>query len=315
MRFHLDHIPEKQGFEIDHSQRIFLSGSCFSDHIGGLLKDYKFNALTSPSGNLFNPLSIYAGLIHLMEQGPINENLVLEREGLFFSYLHHSSVHAQSKEGLMQQIAASNARATAFLKETDYLILTFGTAFFYHHRQLNTVVANCHKQPQQVFEKKMAELGLIVEHYSRLIEKLQQFNPKLKIIFTVSPVKYLKDGLVENTLSKAALHLAIHQLIKLYRNCFYFPAYELVNDDLRDYRFYKKDLAHPNEQAIDYVWQKFSDCFFSESTRTLNQKLGQLNQAEDHRTLNPGSNEALKLQDFITRQKTEIHKDYPGLSF
>jgi hypothetical protein len=314
MRFHLDHTPEKQSFEIDHGQRIFLSGSCFSDHIGDLLKEYKFNVLNSPSGSLFNPLSIHGGLLHLLDQVQMDEALVLEREGLCFSYLHHSSVHAKSKEELIKQVNASNAQASSFLKDANHLILTFGTAFFYHHRQLNTVVANCHKQPQQVFEKKMAEPELIVEHYSRLIEKLQKFNPKLKIIFTVSPVKYLKDGLVENTLSKAVLHLAIHRLIKACRNCFYFPAYELVNDDLRDYRFYKKDLAHPNEQAIEYVWQKFSDCFFNEATRTLNQKIHQLNQAENHRTLNPGSNDALKLQDFIDRQKTEINRAYPYLS-
>jgi hypothetical protein len=314
MRFHLDHNPKKQGFEIDHSQRLFLTGSCFSDHIGSLLRDYKFKVLTNPSGSLFNPLSIYAGLISLMEQGPVNGNLILERDGLFFSYLHHSSVHAHDKEELMKQITASNALAAAFLQEADHLILTFGTAFFYHHRQLNTVVANCHKQPQQLFEKKMAGPELIVEHSSRLIEKLQQFNPKLKIIFTVSPVKYLKDGLVENTLSKAALHLAIHQLIKAHRNCFYFPAYELVNDDLRDYRFYKKDLAHPNEQAIDYVWQKFSDCFFSEAAILLNQKIGQLNQALGHYELHSGSEEQTKFQAFISRLKAEIGQLAPNLN-
>src|SRR6218665_2179402 len=264
MRFHLDHNPEKQGFEIGHGQRIFLSGSCFSEHMGGLLKDHKFNVLGSPSVSLFNPLSIHSDLVHLMEQTPMNGDFILECEGLFFSYLHHSSVHAPNKEELIRQIEAARTQATAFLKEADHLILTFGTAFYYHHRQLNATVANCHKQPQHTFEKKMATPELISGLYGPLIGKLQKFNRRLRIIFSVSPVKYLKDGLLENTLSKATLHLAIHQLINAHKNCHYFPAYELVNDDLRDYRFYKKDLAHPNEQAIEYVWQKFSECFFTE---------------------------------------------------
>ena len=175
------------------------------------------------------------------------------------------------------------------------------------------MVANCHKQPQQIFEKNILAVNEIVSAYSGLIKKLQSFNQKLKIIFTVSPVKYLKDGVIENNLSKSVLTIAIHELIKQHKSCYYFPAYELVNDDLRDYRFYKEDLAHPNDLAINYVWEKFSDTCFNQKTILLNKEINKLNLALNHKEMNTGSLEQKKLQDFISKQKEEIKKADPTI--
>lgn len=315
MKFHLDHIPAKPGFEIDHASKVFLTGSCFSENIGHLLKEHKFAAYPNPSGILFNPVSIYQTLKNSIHLTTFDKKYLLNRGGIFLSYLHHSSVNSADKEALAAKINAENEAAHAFLKNAGYLIITFGSAYFYEHTGLNAAVANCHKQAGNTFEKKLADASDIVYMYAELIKDLQQLNPSLKLIFTVSPVKHLKDGLIENNLSKATLLLSIHKLTGLFHNCFYFPAYELVNDDLRDYRFYKADMAHPNELAIDYVWEKFSGCFFNAKTLQLNQKINKLNLAMNHRHMNGNSEETEKLQDFITRQKEEIRKLNPGIEF
>ncbi len=309
MQFHLNHTPAKSIFEIDHSQKIFMIGSCFSENIGNLLKTHRFEVLSNPNGILFNPVSIFNCLNDLVHHNTQDENLILERYGVFLSYLHHSSIHERSKERLVDKINAQNEAAAEFIQNAGYLVITFGTACIYNYTPLNITVANCHKQPASVFEKKMVQPEQVLQLYSGLIEKLQVLNPKLRIIFTVSPVKYLKDGLMENNLSKAILTLSVHQLIQKFSNCFYFPAYELVTDDLRDYRFYKKDMAHPNEQAIEYVWQKFSECFFNSKTLELNDKIHRLNQALQHRSMMDTDNvEAQKLAEFIARQEKEIQK-------
>ena len=313
MKFHLDHIPAKPGFEIDHASKVFLTGSCFSENIGRLLQEHKFKTYANPSGILFNPVSIYHTLKNSIQLNTFDEKYLLNRGDLFLSYLHHSSVNSTDKNALTAKINAENETAHAFLKTADHLIITFGSAYFYEHINLNAAVANCHKQAGSLFEKTLPDANDIVCMYAELVKELQRFNPSLKLIFTVSPVKHLKDGLVENNLSKATLILSIHKLTGLFDNCFYFPAYELVNDDLRDYRFYKEDLAHPNEQAIDYVWQKFSGCFFNADTLQLNQKINRLNLAMSHRDMHGNIEESQKLQEFIARQKEEILRSNSGI--
>lgn len=306
MKFHLNYTPPKLDFEINHSQKIFLIGSCFSENVGKLLSLHKFKTLSNPDGILFNPLSIYTSLKNTLNQTTANENLLLKHQHSFYSYLHHSSIHASEKNELIDKINSVTQTAFSFLSTANVLIITFGTAFYYHHLQLKQTVANCHKQPGNYFEKKLLTFQEIVTLYSDLIKVLHATNPYLKIIFTVSPVKYLKDGLIENNISKSTLVLSVHQLAAQVKNGFYFPAYELVNDDLRDYRFYKEDLAHPNEQAIGYVWEKFSKSFFSEKTLEINQEIEKLNSALRHRIMNEQSSEYEKLKHFITAQKEKI---------
>ncbi|MBA3680471.1 MAG: GSCFA domain-containing protein [Bacteroidetes bacterium] len=315
MKFHLNYTSPKFDFEIDHNQKIFLIGSCFSENIGNLLDQHKFKAYSNPSGILFNPASIHQNLVDILNLKDLSDNYILTRDGIYYSYLHHTSINAPTANKLKEKADLETQKAHTTLKESDHLIITFGTAFFYHHLTSGQVVANCHKQPQQIFEKNLLAVNELVSAYSGLIKKLQIFNPKLKIIFTVSPVKYLKDGVIENSLSKSALILSIHELIKQHKNCYYFPAYELVNDDLRDHRFYKEDLAHPNELAINYVWEKFSETCFSPKTLALNNQINKLNLALDHREISAGSQEQQKLQEFIAKQKEEIKKLYPKIEF
>lgn len=306
MRFHLNYSVQKPGFSIDHATKLFLTGSCFSENIGQLLADHKFKSLINPNGILFNPLSIYYSLQHALNLKDIDENLFLQRHNLFYSYLHHSSINSTSKANLAQKINAINKGVHHFIASADAVIITFGTAFYYYHLNLKTTVANCHKQPAGTFEKCLLTTENIFKKYSDLINALTTINPRINIIFTVSPVKYLKDGVVENNLSKATLLLSVHELVKQFSNCYYFPAYELVNDDLRDYRFYKEDLAHPNEQAINYVWDKFSETFFNDSTKQVNKLITDLHKASSHRSLNQDAGALAKLQEYIKSKEAEI---------
>ena len=315
MQFHLNYIPPKFDFTIDHNSKILLIGSCFSENIGTLLNNYKFKIYSNPNGILFNPQSIHTCLNNITEGNSLDENLILNRDENFYSYLHHTSINGTTALELTSKINSENIKAQQFLKDSNYFIITFGTAFYYQHKKLNASVANCHKQPAANFEKKCLSVSEIIALYSTLIEKLKSFNPKLKIIFTVSPVKYLKDGVVENNLSKSTLILAIHEILKQNHNCYYFPAYELINDDLRDYRFYKEDLAHPNDLAINYVWEKFSNACFNEITIATNTQISKLNLALNHREMNAVGQEQSKLQDYITKQKEELKKINPEINF
>jgi len=312
MQFHLNYSPKPSDAKIDHQQKIMLIGSCFAENMGEYLHDHRFNTLLNPNGILFNPISIYKALINCIENKTMEDALILKRNDLFFSFLHHSSLFSQNKNELSLQINAIQTKTNAFLKEADLLIITFGTAHVYKHKQLKNVVANCHKQPATDFEKKLLYVEEIVSEYKSLIQALKKFNPKIKIIFTVSPVKYLKDGVEENNLSKATLLLAINEL-KKETNVSYFPAYELVNDDLRDYRFYKEDLAHPNEQAIEYVWEKFADTYFTNETKQLNKEIASIVSSEKHTLLFPESEEAKLFTSNLEKKKRELKGRFPFL--
>lgn len=315
MRFHLNYTPARFPFDINHASQILLIGSCFSENIGKLLSDHKFHVFSNPNGILFNPFSICNSIAGVLDGNTTRQELILERDGLYYSYLHHSSVNAKSREELLSRIAAQNSMTLDFIKRVNYLVITLGSAFYYVHKDLGITVANCHKQPGPVFEKKRIKVPEIVERFSLLLQQLSLLNPALNVIFTVSPVKYLKDGVTENSLSKSTLVLGIHELVEKHSNCFYFPAYELVNDDLRDYRFYKEDLAHPNQLAIGYIWEKFSAACFNPATQDLNQAIHKLNMALDHRLTNENGSEVGKLADFIETQKEYIRRINPEIQF
>jgi hypothetical protein len=312
MKFHLNHTPDRAGFDIEHGHRIFLTGSCFAAEIGALLGEHRFRVMTNPDGVLFNPVSICNSLDYALHIRPFNSSLLVEREGVCCSYLHHSSVQAKTPDELLRKIRTTAERTQEFLWSANFLVITFGSAFIYYHKELDQVVANCHKQPSSLFEKQLLSAGAIVRLYDKLITALRNVNPGIKIIFTVSPVKHLADGVVGNTLSKSTLLLSVHDIIRRHPDCHYFPAYELVTDDLRDYRFYKEDLAHPNELAVRYVWDKFSSCYFTDETLELNRQIERLTQAMKHRQMNEGGDQA-KLQEYIRRQKETLMRLNPAL--
>jgi hypothetical protein len=314
MKFHLNYKPKHSENTIGHQQKLMLIGSCFAEEIGSILEKFHFNTLINPNGILFNPSSIYNSLLLFMENDKEVTSYILERNGIYLSFLHHSSNFENDKDKLRTELIKKQSEAHHFLKEADVLILTLGTAYSYVHIEHQITVANCHKQSSNTFEKTLLSVNDIIRDLSDLINKLQNFNSKLKIIFTVSPVKYLKDGVEENNLSKATLLLAINELKKKF-NVEYFPAYELVNDDLRDYRFYKNDMAHPNSEATKYVWEKFSDTYFTEETKNINSELQSINTSEDHKILFPESNEAKIFKETIEHKKRELKTKFSFLKF
>ncbi len=290
-------------------------GSCFAENIGDHLQHYKFNAMINPNGILFNPISISNALVSYIDNSPVEKDSLVKSGDLFYSLQHHGDFHSETEAELSVQIKTSRSKAYSFLKETNWLIITFGSAFVYRHIKTNSVVANCHKLPQIEFKKELLSTTEIVNEYHSLIKALGTIDPDLKIILTVSPVKYLRDGVVENSLSKSVLIQSVHEIIKGNTNCFYFPAYELVTDDLRDYRFYKEDLAHPNDAAIKYVWDKFSEAAFDNDTKKLNEKIKEVLQASNHRPILRNSSQHTDFKKVLIKKCDDLEKEFPFLNF
>jgi hypothetical protein len=302
MRWHLNHIPAPANQPIRHAEGLFLIGSCFSEHMALQLRMAGFHVTDNPYGILFNPLSIANCLTQIIYPKQ-RDTQILERGGLFYSYDCHSSIYATSAGELISLLQKTEEEALLKLKSCHHLIITFGSAHVFELLVQKRVVANCHKQRSALFQKRLVTVDEITRIYRDLIADIKQLNPNLRMVLTVSPVKYLKDGLTDNAVSKATLLLAVHQLVSE-GLAEYFPAYELVNDDLRDYRFYKEDLAHPNEQAIQYVWEKFSETYFTDNTKRIAMEVYQLKLAMNHRLMFPESEEAkLFLRDLETRCK------------
>jgi len=287
--FHLNFNPPLSIEKINYQQDVLFIGSCFSEHISDKLIDLKFSIESNPFGIVFNPKSIYSTLLHCLHNIEVDDLRYFERDANWFCLDAHSSFYASEKNELQRVLKNNLFHWHQKLKSADWLIITFGSAYVYEFIQTNEVVSNCHKLPSHLFSKKLITSQDIVSDYNLLIEKLQLFNPNLKFIFTVSPVKHLRDGLIENNLSKAVLIQSAHEIISKHLNCFYFPAYELVLDDLRDYRFYQSDMAHPNSQAVNYVFHKFMDVYFNEETKNITKQISEINLAFNHRAFNTKS--------------------------
>ncbi|MDF2451320.1 MAG: hypothetical protein K0S26_824 [Bacteroidota bacterium] len=314
MQFHLNFKPLPGLQKINHEHQVLLVGSCFSQHIGNRLDDMKFFVDTNPFGMVFNPQSIARMLDRILDKKHFGEDDVFEHNGQWICLESHSSVSGDSREILLKTLNEKVDLWSAALKTADWLTITFGTSFAYRHLQQRNIVANCHKLPQNLFEKLLLDTPSITQTYKTLLSKLHQYNPDIKIIFTVSPVKHLRDGVVENSLSKAILLQSVHQIIRSNGNCYYFPAYEIVTDDLRDYRFFESDMAHPNKQAIDYVWRRFSETYFTEATQLINDKVMQIHQAYHHRLFNKTTASSVKFKHTYYQKCVTLQAEYPYLN-
>ena len=280
-------IDLQQG-AVTHHHRMMLFGSCFAEHIGTRLGEFHFRVDVNPFGIQYNPLSIEQSLVRLLDRKPFSDEDLFSNGNLWHSFAHHSSFSHIDKALCLQQINRRFLPASTSLGEVDFLILTWGTAWVYTLTGTDTVVANCHKLPASCFDRRRLSVDGMVAVWLPLLERLFATNPRVKLLFTVSPVRHMKDGAHGNQLSKSALLLFTDELCRAYpERCFYFPAYELVMDELRDYRFYDRDMVHPSQQAVDYVWEKFSETYFDEATHSVNREWGRLLQALRHRPLTP----------------------------
>lgn len=311
MEFFLPFSIQYFPFTFSYRDKILLTGSCFSEEIGNKMNELKFNILQNPNGILYDPLSISEALFSYIENKPVVEDDLFELNGLWHSWKHHSDFSGINKQEVLEKINRSQSKAHLFLKETRLLIITLGTAYHYQLKKNNIPVANCHKAPSSLFQKNLLSVEQIISSFSKVLDDLKIFNPDLKIIFTVSPVKHVKDGVVENNRSKSRLIEVVHVLVDGVENTFYFPSYELVVDVLRDYRFYKNDLVHPNDSAINFVFEKFYNSLLDDEGKKILEKIKRIMNAVNHR---PFIKESNAHQKFITSQVENIRKverDHP----
>jgi hypothetical protein len=240
---------------------ILTIGSCFADAIGSRLKTNKILTQPNPFGTIYNPHSIHKVLQYAIQNAVVPESTYVETSEVFLNYDFHSELNSHNKEELKAILLRNISNTHHFLKSAQCLIITYGTAWIYQRNDNGEIVANCHKMPGNLFSKSLLTHKKIIESFEALYKDLKSFNPSIQIILTVSPVRHLKDTLELNSVSKAVLRLACHALSSTYNDVHYFPAYEIMLDDLRDYRFYKADMIHPSEVAEDYIWQKFTACY------------------------------------------------------
>ena len=292
-------------FSISYSDKILFLGSCFSEEIGNKMLGLKFNVLQNPNGILYDPQSVADAMFGYINNRIYKEEDLFELNGLWHSWKHHSEYSGMNKEQVLQKINSSQSGAHYFLKEAKFLILTLGTAFNYQLKNNGENIANCHKAPSAFFKKNFLSTKEIIEKFSNAMNALGTFNFEIKIIFTISPVKHVRDGIIENNRSKARLIEAVHTLVEENKNAFYFPSYELVTDVLRDYRFYKNDWVHPNETATSYVFEKFCNSFLNEETTNIMNEIKKIISAVNHK---PFLKESAAHQKFIASQLENIQK-------
>jgi hypothetical protein len=301
--------------KISYADKILFIGSCFTEEIGNMMKDLKFDVLQNPNGILYDPLSIAAAINSYVENKFYKEDDLFLLNELWHSWQHHSIFSGMNKERVLQNMNHSQLEAHEFLKNASWLIITLGTSYNYHLKNSLEPVANCHKAPQDFFEKKLLSIEEIISRLSNVILKLQFFNPGLKIIFTVSPVRHVKDGVIENNRSKARLIEAIHSIKENYKNIFYFPAYELIIDVLRDYRFYKTDLVHPTDAATAFVFENFCNAFVNEPGKKLSEEIKSVVYAMNHKPFQKESVAHKKFQHSQLEKIKAIKANFPSIDF
>lgn len=282
-------VPVRQmPFLLSHTDRLMVMGSCFAENIGLRMQESGFQVSLNPFGVLYNPASVGMALQRLWSNQPFLDDELVEYEGYFHSFSHHGSFSGKDRKTTLKGINQSFTEAVQALQGATCLLITFGTAWVYALPSTDQIVANCHKLPEENFIRRRLSVDEIVLFYTDLFDLIFELKPDLKVVFTVSPIRHWKDGVHENTLSKSTLHLALEDLCESFENMSYYPAYELVMDDLRDYRFYAEDMLHPSALAQRYIWDHFSESYFSKPTRETIRQLQQLRKAMMHKPFHPG---------------------------
>lgn len=303
-------------FVIGHSNRLMLVGSCFTEHIGWRLAAFKFPTLTNPFGIVYNPASIARCLERLLAENQFfSEKDIFENAGLWHSWEHHGRFSKPDKAEMLAGLNVAYSEAAGFLKKANRLLLTFGTADVFELKNTGQIVANNHKMPAALFQERRLSIAEIAESTVGILQKIKSKNADLQVVLTVSPVRHLRGGAVANQRSKATLVLACEDICRQLDFAHYFPAYELLLDDLRDYRFYAADMIHPSDTAVDYIWDFFADTFFSEKTKTLNERIGKITAAARHRPFNPDTAEHRAFARAQLEAIASLKKEWPGLDF
>ncbi len=303
---------------IDYKDQLLLLGSCFATHIGNKLSYYKFKTLQNPLGILFHPKAL-----ELLIERAVDESY-FQKEDIFFlneqwhCFDAHSDLSNAQQEVLLESLNKAIEKTKHQLNQASHIVITLGTAWVYRSNTSGKLVANCHKVPQKEFSKELLSIETISAALEKIIGRVSGLNSKVRFIFTVSPVRHLKDGFVENQTSKAHLLAAVQEVINTFENqdrAFYFPAYEIMMDELRDYRFYKTDMVHPNKLAIDYIWERFTEAWLAEHVLPVMQKVEEIQKGLDHRPFNPNSQSHQDFLKSLQKKISYIKKDFPFMDF
>ncbi len=320
MQFHTEVDIKKGEFQLTHEQNILLLGSCFADNMGGKLAADKFNVMCNPFGTLYNPMSI-AWQIERSISGKhftTSSEEILKDGDIYHSWMHHTDFSANSANQLVERMNAAMEHTHDTLKTAGTLIITFGTAIIYELKASGSLVANCHKQKDCLFARRTLSTDEIAERWTQLCRTLHEFNPKLRIIFTVSPIRHKRDGFHQNQLSKATLLLAVDKIIENVNTSVttaYFPSYEIMMDQLRDYRFYADDMIHPSQTAVEFIWQRFKDTYISSQTQSVIDRCKEISNILKHRPSDPSSQAYLSLIRKTLDKINSLKEEYPLINW
>jgi lysophospholipase L1-like esterase len=309
-------IPlQKQSInQIDYTSNIILLGSCFSENIGDKFAFYKFQSVQNPFGILFHPKAIENLISNAINLKEYTEDDIFFLNERWHCFEAHSSVSTENKEELLNNLNSSISRTLKQLKQSSHIVITLGTAWTYRHITSDTTVANCHKVPQKKFLKELLPVDEITENLDAIVSLIKSVNPNASTLFTVSPVRHLKDGFIQNQQSKSHLISAVHQVINS-RNVSYFPSYEIMMDELRDYRFYAEDMIHPNQTAINYIWERFSEVWVSDKAKKTMQEVANIQNGLLHRPFNPNSTQHQQFLENLSLKIEKLQKEYPFIHF
>lgn len=310
MNFQLNFPIPKSDLKIKHGDKIALIGSCFSDSMSKHFTKSGFEVVSNPFGTLFHPTALASCLQDVLND---KEHVdVLQRNDLFFSWDSAESLVGSGEQEIIDAVVAKRKEFKEYLKTAKLLVITFGTSWGYHHTELNKVVGNNHKMPASLFTKRLMEVEPELNKWEYIVKRLKGLNSELNVVFTVSPVRHIKDGLVNNNRSKGRLIELVHSVLEE-ADAEYFPSYEIVVDELRDYRFFKECRIHPNVEAVKYVWNRFEETFCSDETKALSQKVGNLHRTFDHKSIHPDSAESKKHLEVSEEKLAVLKEEYPEI--
>lgn len=305
-------IPKSQ-VDINYNSKLMFAGSCFAENISQIFINNKFQCLVNPSGIVYNPLSLSKMIDNLLADKVYTENDFFHDGTLYNSYDFHGSFSRADLQAAIESANNSITRAVRYLKDCDVFFITLGTAFVYQLQDSGEVVSNCHKQKASLFSRRLVSIDEITEALSSVIERVTMLNPKIRFVFTVSPIRHIRDGFHENTLSKSTLHLAVGNIVSRFGNCEYFPSYEIVMDELRDYRFYAEDMVHVSALAERIIWQRLTETYMSKNVQQQIRRVEKFMQSVNHRIQNPESNETAAFCQKNLSQAFVLEDDIQGL--
>lgn len=319
MQFRTQVPISKTNNPIDYNSKIISMGSCFAENMADKFDYFKFQNQTIPFGIIFNPVSIEKVIERTVHEKLFTEKDVFFHNERWHSFETHSDLSNSDRQELLETLNKAIAITNKQLKQATHIIITYGTSWIYKNIESSDIVANCHKVPQRQFVKELLSVDIIQKSIQNTIDLIQAINPNINFIFTISPVRHIKDGFTENQLSKSHLFTALHQVLKTHNAQLithnYFPSYEIMMDELRDYRFYAEDMLHPNQVAIDYIWKRFGENYISENSISTMQEVEEIQKSLRHRSFNPESEQHQKFLAKLQQRMNLLGEKLPHIRF